>query len=64
MGRLIAALVIGLLFLALLLFGLSKLSDRFEGKAQGVAGFAVAVVIAGVAWFLIGEGVLAGFLWD
>ncbi len=60
MGRLIAALVIGLILLALILFGLSKLSDRFEGKAQGVAGLAVVIAIGALAWGIVGEGLLAG----
>ena len=64
MGRALAALVIGLLLLALVLFALSKISDRFKGQGQTVARIAVVIGVAALAYWVFGEGLVFDYFND
>ncbi|MGE0501933.1 MAG: hypothetical protein AB7I79_13380 [Rhizobiaceae bacterium] len=64
MGRLIAAVVIVLLLLAIVMFLLSKVSDRFKGQGQTLAKIAALIIVAAAAYWVFGEGFVFDYFND
>ncbi|MGD9913824.1 MAG: hypothetical protein AB7S80_07065 [Rhizobiaceae bacterium] len=62
MGRAVAALVIGILLLIAVLWLASRLSDRMRGHGGTVTKVVALIVIAALAYWLVGEGLVFEYL--
>ncbi|MCO5069633.1 MAG: hypothetical protein M9944_00320 [Rhizobiaceae bacterium] len=62
MLRIIAAIVILLVFVGLTVFAFRAISRSLQGKSESVGKFLAVVIIAAAAYTLFGQGFLFGYL--
>ncbi len=64
MGRILALFVIGVLLLVGVLFVFTRASDALKGQGGTIGKVILVLAVAGIAYWLFGEGLIFEYLSD